>query len=48
MRAGVLVGELDRDALDHHAVQESVFRLATALDATSTSPRADTDQETAS
>ncbi|GFG54849.1 sugar ABC transporter [Mycolicibacterium agri] len=32
MRAGQLVGELDRDALDHPAVQESVFRLATALD----------------
>ncbi|MFG1932930.1 sugar ABC transporter ATP-binding protein [Mycobacterium sp. NPDC048908] len=36
MRAGVLVGELDRDALDHPAVQESVFRLATALDASPT------------
>jgi ribose transport system ATP-binding protein len=48
MRAGVLVGELDRDALDHPAVQESVFRLATALDATSTTPQADTDQEAAS
>lgn len=33
MRAGMLVGELDRDSLDHPAVQESVFRLATALDA---------------
>lgn len=33
MRGGVLVGELDRDALDHPEVQESVFRLATALDA---------------
>ncbi|MCV7290425.1 sugar ABC transporter ATP-binding protein [Mycolicibacterium wolinskyi] len=33
MRAGLLVGELDRDALDHPEVQESVFRLATALDA---------------
>jgi ribose transport system ATP-binding protein len=48
MRAGVLVGELDRDALDHPAVQESVFRLATALDATSSSLPADTDQEAAS
>jgi len=48
MRAGVLVGELDRDALDHPAVQESVFRLATALDATSTGLQADTDQEAAS
>ncbi|KUI35017.1 sugar ABC transporter ATP-binding protein [Mycobacterium sp. GA-2829] len=33
MRDGALVGELDRDALDHPEVQESVFRLATALDA---------------
>ncbi|MCW2689716.1 MAG: sugar transporter [Mycobacterium sp.] len=32
MRRGALVGELDRDALDHPAVQESVFRMATALD----------------
>ena len=32
MRGGALVGELDRDALDHPDVQESVFRLATALD----------------
>jgi len=48
MRAGVLVGELDRDALDHPAVQESVFRLATALDATSTSPHGHTNQEAAS
>lgn len=32
MRGGALVGELDRDALDHPEVQESVFRLATALD----------------
>ncbi|MGV0849942.1 sugar ABC transporter ATP-binding protein [Mycolicibacterium phlei] len=32
MRDGLLVGELDRDALDHPAVQESVFRLATALE----------------
>ena len=31
MRGGALVGELDRDALDHPAVQESVFRMATAL-----------------
>jgi ribose transport system ATP-binding protein len=33
MRGGVLVGELDREALDHPEVQESVFRMATALDA---------------
>jgi ribose transport system ATP-binding protein len=33
MRGGALVGELDREALDHPEVQESVFRLATALDA---------------
>jgi ribose transport system ATP-binding protein len=33
MRGGVMVGELDREALDHPEVQESVFRLATALDA---------------
>ena len=32
MRGGALVGELDRDDLDHPAVQESVFRLATALE----------------
>ncbi|TFV58023.1 sugar ABC transporter ATP-binding protein [Mycobacterium sp. PS03-16] len=32
MRGGALVGELDRDALDHPEVQESVFRMATALD----------------
>jgi ribose transport system ATP-binding protein len=32
MRDGTFVGELDRDALDHPAVQESVFRMATALD----------------
>lgn len=32
MRGGTLVGELDRDALDHPEVQESVFRMATALD----------------
>ena len=32
MRDGALVGELDCDALDHPAVQESVFRMATALD----------------
>ncbi len=31
MRGGALVGELDRDALDHPEVQESVFRMATAL-----------------
>jgi hypothetical protein len=28
----VFFGELDRDDLDHPAVQESVFRMATALD----------------
>ena len=33
MRGGAFVGELDRDALDHPEVQESVFRLATALEA---------------
>jgi ribose transport system ATP-binding protein len=44
MRGGALVGELDRDALDHPEVQESVFRLATALDSKPTS----TDQEKAS
>ncbi|BCI53412.1 sugar ABC transporter [Mycolicibacterium litorale] len=44
MRGGALVGELDRDALDHPEVQESVFRLATALEA-----RPDTtEQEAAS
>ncbi|CAN5462139.1 sugar ABC transporter ATP-binding protein [soil metagenome] len=32
MRGGAFVGELDREALDHPAVQESVFRMATALD----------------
>ncbi len=32
MREGAFVGELDRDDLDHPAVQESVFRMATALD----------------
>jgi len=46
MRAGRLVGELDRDALDHPAVQESVFRLATALDAAPTD--APENQEAAS
>lgn len=44
MRNGQMVGELDRDALDHPAVQESVFRLATALD---TDPP-DPDQDAAS
>jgi ribose transport system ATP-binding protein len=44
MRGGAFVGELDRDALDHPEVQESVFRLATALEAKPTS----TDQEKAS
>jgi ribose transport system ATP-binding protein len=33
MRDGAVVGELDREALDHPEVQESVFRLATALEA---------------
>ncbi|WP_338890381.1 sugar ABC transporter ATP-binding protein [Rhodococcus sovatensis] len=32
MREGAFVGELDREALDHPEVQDSVFRLATALD----------------
>ncbi|OBC08737.1 sugar ABC transporter [Mycobacterium sp. 852013-50091_SCH5140682] len=31
MRGGALVGELDREDLDHPEVQESVFRMATAL-----------------
>ncbi len=44
MRGGTFVGELDRDALDHPEVQESVFRLATALDAKNT----DTTEEKAS
>ncbi|MCV7281097.1 sugar ABC transporter ATP-binding protein [Mycolicibacterium flavescens] len=48
MRAGQLVGELDRDALDHPAVQESVFRLATALDAAPPGPSTEHDQEAAS
>jgi ribose transport system ATP-binding protein len=48
MRSGLLVGELDRDALDHPMVQESVFRLATALDATPTGLPDHTDQEAAS
>lgn len=43
MRGGQFVGELDRDDLDHPEVQESVFRLATALDT-----RPETDQEAAS
>jgi len=38
MRGGALVGELDRDALDHPAVQESVFRMATALDGPAPEP----------
>ncbi|WP_137144467.1 sugar ABC transporter ATP-binding protein [Mycolicibacterium sp. CR10] len=42
MRGGTFVGELDRDALDHPEVQESVFRLATALDA---KPTPTTQQE---
>jgi ribose transport system ATP-binding protein len=52
MRGGTFVGELDRDALDHPEVQESVFRLATALDAkptttapTTTTPTTTTQQE---
>ncbi|SEH76729.1 monosaccharide ABC transporter ATP-binding protein, CUT2 family [Mycolicibacterium rutilum] len=48
MRAGMLVGELDRDSLDHPAVQESVFRLATALDAAPPAPSPEPDQEAAS
>jgi ribose transport system ATP-binding protein len=44
MRGGALVGELDRDALDHPEVQASVFRLATALDSTADQK----DQEAAS
>jgi ribose transport system ATP-binding protein len=31
MRNGAFVGQLDRDALDHPEVQESVFRMATSL-----------------
>ena len=38
MREGRFVGELDRDALDHPEVQDSVFRLATALDTRTTDP----------
>ncbi|RDH77998.1 sugar ABC transporter ATP-binding protein [Mycolicibacterium moriokaense] len=44
MRNGAFVGELNRDDLDHPEVQESVFRLATALDARNT----DTGEEKAS
>jgi ribose transport system ATP-binding protein len=46
MRGGALVGELDRDALDHPSVQESVFRMATALDGPQdrTPPEADKHQ----
>ncbi|MDV3126288.1 sugar ABC transporter ATP-binding protein [Mycobacterium sp. 21AC1] len=39
MRGGALVGELDREALDHPEVQASVFRLATALE-----PQPESDQ----
>jgi ribose transport system ATP-binding protein len=46
MRGGQFVGELDRDALDHPEVQESVFRLATALEARDDrNPQDPTDQE---
>jgi ribose transport system ATP-binding protein len=45
MRDGALVGELDREALDHPEVQESVFRLATALDARSTADEPHTTEE---
>lgn len=45
MRDGALVGELDRDALDHPEVQESVFRLATALDAKPTANEPHTTEE---
>jgi ribose transport system ATP-binding protein len=31
MRNGAFVGQLDRDALDHPEVQDSVFRMATSL-----------------
>jgi ribose transport system ATP-binding protein len=44
MRGGALVGELSRDDLDHPDVQESVFRLATALEP----QQSRTDQEAAS
>jgi ribose transport system ATP-binding protein len=40
MRGGALVGELDRDALDHPAVQESVFRMATSLEEAARAPDA--------
>lgn len=42
MREGAFVGELDRDALDHPEVQDSVFRLATALDTRTTDTPSDT------
>jgi ribose transport system ATP-binding protein len=45
MRGGVMVGELDRAALDHPEVQESVFRLATALAARPDSTEQDRSQE---
>jgi ribose transport system ATP-binding protein len=32
MRNGAFVGQLDRDALDHPEVQDSVFRMATSLE----------------
>ena len=38
MRGGAFVGELDRDALDDSGVQESVFRMATALDGPTDAP----------
>ena len=47
MREGAFVGELDRDALDHPEVQDSVFRLATALDTRTTDTRTtDTPSDT--
>jgi ribose transport system ATP-binding protein len=47
MRGGAFVGELDRDALDHPEVQESVFRLATALEARPENTQQDRSHEEA-
>jgi ribose transport system ATP-binding protein len=40
MRGGAFVGQLDRDALDHPAVQDSVFRMATSLKGATRAPDA--------
>jgi ribose transport system ATP-binding protein len=40
MRGGAFVGQLDRDALDHPAVQDSVFRMATSLKGATGAPDA--------